>query len=175
LSECFGFVGIGSYADGQIAGSAITASSAELFATIPTPRLLGNSEAEPIRKALVALTPRRLDSTRHLRILSVQLEGQDLIVLQRAFAEADYTSKAAKERLKYIFAIGIAARDGVHILHWKKNTDDECESVLGTIRLKSGRDFLVTSVSDPESQSFRVYGIRDGHLALVYSGGGWSC
>jgi hypothetical protein len=49
------------------------------------------------------------------------------------------------------------------------------ERVLGTIRLKSGRDFLITVVPDPESQSFRVYGIRDGHLALIYSGGGSSC
>jgi hypothetical protein len=30
-------------------------------------------------------------------------------------------------------------------------------------------------VSDPESQTFRAYGIRDGRLRLVYSGGGSSC
>jgi hypothetical protein len=41
--------------------------------------------------------------------------------------------------------------------------------------MKSGRDFLITTVSDPESQSFRVYGMVSGRLALIYSGGGSSC
>jgi hypothetical protein len=58
---------------------------------------------------------------------------------------------------------------------YRNHEDDQDERVLETIRLKSGRDFLVTSVSDPESQFFRVYGIRGGHLVLIYSGGGSSC
>jgi hypothetical protein len=61
------------------------------------------------------------------------------------------------------------------VLHWKENTRDEEERLLGTIRLKSGREFLITVVTDPESQSFRVYGIRGGQLQLIYSGGGSSC
>jgi len=56
---------------------------------------------------------------------------------------------------------------GFRVLHWKRNSEQrEDERVLGTIHLQSGRDFLVTSVSDPESRSFRVYGIRDGCLAV---------
>jgi hypothetical protein len=61
------------------------------------------------------------------------------------------------------------------VLHWKENTRDEEERLLGTIRLKRGREFLITVVTDPESHSFRVYGIRGGHLQLIYSGGGSSC
>lgn len=53
--------------------------------------------------------------------------------------------------------------------------DDESELVLGTIHLKSGQDFLVTTVSDSESQSFRIYGMKDGLLTRVYFGGGSSC
>jgi hypothetical protein len=49
------------------------------------------------------------------------------------------------------------------------------DDVLGTIHMKSGRDFLITTVSDPDSQSFRVYGMVSGRLALIYSGGGSSC
>jgi hypothetical protein len=62
-----------------------------------------------------------------------------------------------------------------HLLQWKENTGDEDEVVLGTVRLTNGRDFLVTTVADPEGQWFRVYGIRDGKLVVVYSGGGSSC
>ena len=78
-------------------------------------------------------------------------------------------------RYDFIFAIGTMDQGWFHILHLKKNTEDEAERVLGTIHLKSGRDFLITTVSDPESQWFRVYGIRDGHLTLIYEGGGSSC
>jgi hypothetical protein len=48
----------------------------------------------------------------------------------------------------------------LNILHWKENAGDEDESLLGIIRLKNGREFLITSVRDPEGQWFRVYGIR---------------
>jgi len=43
------------------------------------------------------------------------------------------------------------------------------------IHLKSGRDFLITSINDPEGHTFHVYGLRNGKLVLVYSGGGSSC
>jgi hypothetical protein len=62
-----------------------------------------------------------------------------------------------------------------HLPYWKKNIDQENELVLGTIHLKNGRDFLVTTVSEPESQSIRIYGLKDGKLTLVFSGGGASC
>ena len=43
------------------------------------------------------------------------------------------------------------------------------------IHLKSGKDFLVNSVTDPESYFFRIYGIKDGKLTKVFEGGGGGC
>jgi len=128
-----------------------------------------------VRKALSALIPSKLDSTAELRIYSVQLGGQSFFVIQRAFQ--DYGSKPGYEtaRLRLIFAIGAMQQGRFRLLHWKETVDDENELVLGTIHLTNGRDFLITTVSDPESQSFRIYGIRNGRLTLVYSGGGASC
>lgn len=70
--------------------------------------------------------------------------------------------------------IGTMEDGAFHVSHWN-DSDGEDEQILGSVRLKSGRDFLVTTVSDSESQSFRVYGIRNGNLTLIYSGGGSSC
>ena len=173
LSECYSFTGTGSYSGASIEKSAIAASSAHLFVDSPPPQPLDNEEAGPVRKALAVLIPRRLDSTQHLRLFALRLEGQDMIVVQRAFA--DRASAAGYGVLKFIFAIGAMDGGRFHILHWKQNSEDEEERVLGTIQLKSGRNYLITTVCDPESQWFRVYGIRDGHLALIYSGGGSSC
>ena len=173
LSECHSFTGVGKYSGAPIAKSAIAASFADFFADSPPPNLLDNEEAAPIRKALATLIPRRLDSTRHLRLFSLRLEGRDVIVVQRAFA--DFANVPGHGELKLIFAIGAMDHGGFHIIHWKQNTEDEDQRILGTVRLRTGRDFLITTVSDPESQSFRIYGIRDGRLALVYSGGGSSC
>ena len=124
--------------------------------------------------AIYALPP-KFDSTEELRIYSVHLEGQSLLVIQRAFQ--DYGSKPDYEmvRLRLIFAIGAMQQGRFRLLQWKENVDDENELLLGTIHLTNGRDFLITTVSDPESQSFRIYGIRNGRSTLVYSGGGASC
>lgn len=173
LDECYGFNGVGTYAGAPIAKSAIAASVADMFADSPPPKLLDRDEAVPIRKALAPLIPRKLDSIQHLRLFTLRLEGRDVIVVQRVFA--DFANLPGHESLKLIFAIGAMDQGGFHIIYWKQNTEDEDERILGTVRLRTGRDFLITTVSDPESQSFRVYGIRDGRLALVYSGGGSSC
>jgi hypothetical protein len=77
--------------------------------------------------------------------------------------------------MKFIFAIGSQENGRFQVLYWKDDIEDENEQVLGTIHLKSGRDFLITTISDPESQIFHVYGMRNGKLSLVYSGGGSSC
>ena len=123
-----------------------------------------------VRTLIAELTPKKLDSTKFLRVLSIELEGHGFYVVQRAFSDVP-----EGERRSLIFGIGVVEPHRFHVLHWKQNTEDEDERVLGTIRLKSGRDFLITAVSDPESQSFRVYGIRDGQVTLIYSGGGSSC
>ncbi len=173
LDECYGYSGTGTYSSTSIATSSIAASSADFFADSPPLKHIANEEAAAIRKALVTLIPKKLDSTKELRFFAVRLEGQDMFIVQRALT--DIPAKSENRRIKFIFAIGTLDQGSFHILHWKQNSEDENERVLGTIRLKTGRDFLVTVVSDPESQSFRVYGIRNGRLALVYSGGGASC
>lgn len=175
LDECFGYTGHGTYSGTSIGGAAIAASSAEMFTTGPSAKRLTDLEFTPISKALSDLVPSKLDSTEELRIYSVRLEGHSFFVIQRAFQ--DYGSKPGYEvvRLKLIFAIGTMQQGRFRLLQWKENVDDENELVLGTIHLMNGRDFLITTVSDPESQSFRIYGIKNGRLTLVYSGGGSSC
>jgi len=171
LSECYDFSGRGTYSGVPIAHSAIAASTSDFFADSIPPRQLDKDESNAVRKALGALIPKTLDSTEHLGLFALRLEGRDMLVIQRVYADG----AEVRGRYKFVFAIGTVVQGRFHILHWKKDAEDEQERVLGTIRLKNGRDFLVTVVSDPESHSFRVYGIRDGHLALIYSGGGSSC
>jgi len=103
----------------------------------------------------------------------VQLEGKNLVIVQRAFS--DVAALQGDPRYKFIFAVGAMDQGRFHVLSWKQEVDDEEERIVGTIRLMSDRDFLITTVSDPESQSFRIYGVRDGRLVRVYSGGGVSC
>jgi len=177
LSECFGYTGSGTYTGPPIRGTAIAASSTEIFTTGPSAERLSNQDAEQVRKALSVFVPAKLDSLKELRVYSLRLEGQDLFVVQRAYQ--DFASKPGynpqEDHFKFIFAIGAMAEGHFHLLHWKENIEDENELVLGTIHLKNGRDFLVTTVSNPESQSFRICGLKDGRLTLVFSGGGASC
>lgn len=173
LDECSDFIGTGTYSGAPIAKAAIAASSTEPFVDSEPPRLLDKEEAAPIRKALTALVPAKLDPTLHLRIFSLRLEDKDLIVLQ--WATANFIDNPHERSTGYIFAIGSMDQGRFRLLHWKQNTEDEDERVLGTIRLKGGREFLITTVCDPESQKFRVYGILGGKLAMVYEGGGSSC
>jgi hypothetical protein len=62
-----------------------------------------------------------------------------------------------------------------HLHYWKNNVEDENEQILGTVHLKIGRDFLITTTSDPETQIFHIYGIRNGNLTLIFTGGGGGC
>ncbi len=174
--DCFGYGGIGTSSGVSIADTAIASSSTELFTDGEPARRLSGQAAEQIRKSLAALVPAKLDSLSHLRFYSLHLEGKDLIVVQRAYKDYAPTSgRDPREPMSLIFAIGTMQEGHFHLFFWKKNTEDEDESILGVIHLKSGKDFLVNKVSDPETYSFRVYGIRDGKLTLVFSGGGGGC
>jgi hypothetical protein len=173
LSECYDYRGTGTYAGATIAKSAIAASSADSFVDSASLQSLNEEETKATRKALALLVPSKLDSIERLRLAKLRLEGQDLIIVQRAFADIAGVRQASSPKL--IFAIGTMGQGRVRIVHWKKNVEDEDERVLGTFALKSGREFLVAVVGDPESHWYRVYGIRDGHLDLIYSGGGSSC
>jgi len=172
LSECRDYSGPGTYSGAPIEKSAIAVSSVDFFADSEPVKPLSNQDSAPIRKALGRLVAQKPDSIPWLPVFSLRIEGQDLFV-----AQGIYSDNAAHSDLRYdyIFAIGTMDQGRFHILHWKKNMEDEEERVVGTIHLKSGRDFLITTVRDPESQWFRVYGFLDGKLKLVYSGGGSSC
>jgi hypothetical protein len=182
--ECFGYGGTGTFSGNSISYATVAASSADYFIPGLPAKRLAEKDAEPIRKALAATAGGKLDSTKVLRVYSMQLEGQDLFVIQRAFQ--DYADKPGYDLRKpgydpsngnlfEIFAIGMMNRSHFYLLFWKENTGDENEQILGTLHLKNGRDFLVTTTSDPESQFFRIYGIRNGRLTLIFSGGGGGC
>ena len=171
LSECYDYVGKGTYSDGPIIDSAIASSSPDIFEDTEPSKNPDKHEVATIRRTLAVLVPKKLDSARRLRFIGVRLEGHDLMVVQRTYADLANPD----ERAQFIFVIGAINQDRFQILHWKKNVVDEEESMLGTIRLKSGREFLITVTSDPESHGYRIYGFRDGKLTMVYSGGGSSC
>jgi hypothetical protein len=170
LSECFDFSGTGTYSDSVIEKSAIAASSTEVFADSEPLKPSSKEDTLAVRTLLAEQIPKKLDSTKYLRVFSADLEGHGFLIIQRAF-----TDVPEGERRSLIFGIGVVEPHRFHVFHWKQNTQDEDERVLGTIRLKTGRDFLITVVSDPESHFYRVYGIRDGQVTLIYSGGGSSC
>jgi len=169
LSECFDYTGTGTYSGAKIRMPAIAASSTDFFSDGPPPQLLHDAVAMPVLKAFAAAVPGGLDSSSNLKVFSLRLEGQDLALVQRSYAEG------AGKSLKLVFAFGAVEQGQFRLLHWKENTGDEDEVMLGTVHLTNGRDFLITTVIDPEGQWFRVYGIRQGKLAMVYSGGGSSC
>jgi hypothetical protein len=175
LSECSNYTGKGTYSGAPIRDTAIAASSTEMFTTGPSAKRIAGQDAEPILKALSAFIPVTLDSVNDLRLYSLHLESQDVIVVQRAYQ--NYSSKPGydpqKDNLKLFFSIGTMSEGIFRPVEW--NLDDGNELVLGTIHLKNGRDFLVTSVNDSESQIFRIYGIKNGRLALVFLDGGSSC
>ncbi len=169
LGDCFEYTGTATYSGAEIERSAIAASSTNFFDDSPPPQLLHDTAAIPVLKAFAATVPGGADSTLQLRVFSLRLEGQGFVLLQRSYSEHPNPS------VKLIFAIGAVDQGQFHLFHWKENTGDEDEVALGTVHLTIGREFLITTVSDPEGQWFRVYGIREGKLVMVYSGGGSSC
>jgi len=177
LSECFDYSTTDSYTGAEIRATAIATDSPDLFSSGQPATHLPEQEAKVVLRQLKPLIPARLDSIEKLRTYRVQLEGRDFIVIQRALQDFSRESRSGTgpEALKFIFGVVAFENGRLQIVHWKKNIEDENEQVLATIHLKSGRDFLVTTVSDPEGQTFHIYGIRDGKLALIYSGGGSSC
>jgi hypothetical protein len=136
LGDCYEFIGTGTYSGGSIARAAVAASSTDLFADAEDPKLLDGVQAAPIRKALAALVPKKLDSAQHLRVFSLRLEDKDLVILQ--WSTTDFIDKPRERSLKRVFAIGTMEQGRFHLLHWKENTEDEDERILGTIGLKSG-------------------------------------
>ncbi|MFZ1085902.1 MAG: hypothetical protein WAN35_13135 [Terracidiphilus sp.] len=174
--ECFGYGGDGTFSGNSISYATVAAESTDLFISGKSARRLAEPEAEPIRKAFAVAAGDKLASTKNMRVYSVQLEDRNLIVVQRAFQNfAEVPDIGPQEPTPFIFAIGSMNQGKFHLLFWKENTIDENEQILGLVHLKNGRDYLVNTVSDPETQFFRIYGIRNGKLTLVFSGAGGGC
>jgi hypothetical protein len=176
--ECFGFSGRGTVPPGAVRSAAVGAETSGLFADGPAASRIPEPEAAKVRAAFARRMGDKLDSTKELRVYALTLEGRNLIAIQRAFQ--DYADKPEYQppntsQFDLIFAIGEMATGDFRLLHWKENTGDENEQILGLIHLKSGRDFLVTTSSHPEGYFFSVYGIRDGKLAVLFHGGGGGC
>lgn len=176
-NECFGIGGQGAFTGGPIRYAAVATESSKIFTAGEPARRLPEQDAEPIRKALASAVGNKLDSTKELRVYSLRLEGKSLLVIQRAFQ--DWADKPEYHTnhpdLDEIFAIGTMNGGRFKLLFWKENTGDDNEQILGLIHLKTGRDFLVTSSNNPEGNSFRVYGVRDGKVVLILEGGGGEC
>jgi hypothetical protein len=178
-NECFGYYGTGTYSGPTIHYAAVAASATGFFSPRKPAVLLTDSDADTVRRAFAGAAGSKLDSTRHLRVYSFQIGGEQFFAIQRAFQ--DYVSTPGYDpqkdgELGFIFAIGTMKQGQFHILSWQNKVDnDENEQILGIIHLTNGKDFLVNTVSDPESQYFRIYGIRRGQLSLVFEGGGGGC
>ena len=167
LDECNSYTGTATYSGKPIAHAAIAANSANFFAESFPLEPLGAAAAAPILKSLSTLVPARLDSTSGLQLFSVTLDGQSFVIVKRGFTDNGHSM---------VFGIVTLQKGQLRTLHWKSTIkDDEDERVLGQIRLTSGSDFLITTVSDPEGQWFRVYGIRANKLTKIFDGGGSSC
>ena len=176
--ECFGYGGQGIFSGGNIRYAAVAAESTGIFSAGNPAKRLPDQQAEPVRKALAATVGNKLDSTKELLVYSIEMEGQSFFVIQRAYQ--DYASKPGytpndSPNFYFILAIGKMNDGRFQLLHWKENTGDDNEQILGLIHLKNGRDFLVNTTSDPEGDSFRIYGVRDGKLVSIFEGGGGGC
>ena len=170
LSECFDYSGTGTYSGAVIERSALATDSTDIFADTKPVKQLTKQDSLAVRGLLAELVPKKLDSIKGVQVFEVELEGKSFFVVQRAFS--DFPNG---ERPKLVFGIGVVIPHRFDVLHWKENTEDENERILGTIGLKSGREFLISVVNHPEGHFYRIYGVRDDHLALIYSGGGSSC
>ena len=167
LSECYNYSGKGTYEGGVIRDTAIAADSTESFTEGESAKRITPENPTAILKAIAKRAPDRNYEAKSLRVYSVTLEGQSLTVVQHAFEDNGADG--------LLFGIGVMQEGQFQFQHWKADIDDEEERVLGVIHTKGGRDFLITSVSDPESQVFRIYGIHKGKLTMVFEGGGSSC
>lgn len=177
--ECFGYGGKGTFSGGPIRYASVAASPEFIFTSGEPARRLAGEEAEIARRAFAEAAAKKLDSIKELRVYAIQLEGKRFLAIERSFQnygnKPEYSSNNS-EPMNQVFAIGSMIGTRFKILSWQNRVDnDEDEQILGLIHLKSGRDFLVNTVSDPETQSFRIYGIQDGKLTLVYKGGGGGC
>lgn len=175
LTSCASFTTRGIYSGKPIERTAIAASDPAAFLPSPPVEPVGGLRYQQTLAAFAAASPIPLNTLAGIRLYRTRWNGHSLILVERSFTDFSSASPSVVPNVKLIFAIGEITHGHFHILFWKHDTEDDNEQVLGTITLKSGKEFLITSVNDPEAQFFRIYTLRHGLIQRVFSGGGSSC
>lgn len=170
LGDCYDFDSSGLLSAPGIGPTAIAADRPGLFTAAPAWQSVSPAERAIVRKGLLALGADKVRNFEGVRVRKVEIEGQTIFVAER--------HSSAQRQLGIVFALGRIVKGKYDLLRWNKNggeDGDTVESALGVIRLKNGREFLITTESDPEGQKFYAYEIKDGRLQIVFQGGGSGC
>lgn len=175
LGGCFEMDGTGNYAGSFMPYTAVAATNPSGFLPGQPPTLLTGDAYRSMLTAFSAISPLPAASLQGIRFLGIALNGRQLVIVQRSFADFAGAGPSDVATVEFVWAIGEMQGSRFHVLFWKRNLDEENEQVLSIIRLRSGKEFLVTVVNTPESQFFRVYGLQNGQVRLVFEGGGSSC
>lgn len=175
LDNCYSFATRGLYSGRHIGRTAIAASNPAAFMTGPPLNPVDGLQYQSTLTAFAAASPVPLGTLAGVRLYHTQWNGHSVILVERSFTDFSSANPSVVPNVKLIFAIGELIHGKFHILFWKHNTEDENEQVLGTVTLKNGKEFLITSVNSPEAQFFRAYTMQNGHVRIVFSGGGSSC
>lgn len=175
MSDCYSFASQGTYSGQNLHRTALAASDPSAFTQGSPLKSMEGAQSGRILAAFAAAAPVHLATMAGIRLYRVAWSGRELIVVERSFTDFSSANPSVVPNVKLLFAIGEMANGRFHMLFWKHNTEDDNEQVLGTIVLKSGKEFLITSVNDPEAQFFRIYAMHDGNVRMVFSGGGSSC
>lgn len=171
-AACINLEGQGSYDGSSMPYSAVAASSTSQF--LPAPRFLrleGEAYQAMLRR-FSAVAPIPVAKMQGVRLYALSLGGQTFVVIERSFTDFSSTAPSVLANVPFVFGIGRLVGGRFHLLFWKKNLEQENEQLIGNVRLKNGQDFLVTSVNTSEAQFFRVYGLREARLQIVFEGGG---
>jgi hypothetical protein len=170
IGDCYGFSSDGILTTTAIGGSAIASDHPELFNASPVLQSASPAELAIVRTGLLNLGKDKIRRFEGVRVRKVQIEGQSYFIAER--------HSTPQRSLGIVFSIGRIEHGRFELIRWNDEggeDGDTVENALGVIRLKSGREFLVTTESDPEGQRFYAYGIKDGRLQIVFKGGGSSC
>jgi hypothetical protein len=175
LGNCDSFGATAPYAGAAVEDSALAASEPGQFLSPPALLPEANAGYDALFRAFAAAAPVPAARMEGVRFFHLTLDGHALVVAQRSFLDFANAGPSDASTVKLIFAMGEMERGRFHLLFWKRNETEENEQVLGTLQLKDGEQFLLTSVNTPEAQFFRAYAMQNGHLRLVFQGGGYSC
>jgi hypothetical protein len=170
VDECFEFTSEGLPESYQFGQTAVAADAPDLFTQTLPFEDASPAEIAVIRARPLALGPAKVKSFKGVMVRKLQLEGSALYIAQRHYSMGTESG--------IVFAIGSIVRGRFELLRWNPlggEDGDTVESALGVIRLKSGKEFLLTVEHDPEGHVYYAYGLKNGRLAIVFKGGGSSC